>query len=206
MPNPFVGNQHAAAYVDFYASRDMENAAVDRLYQQGMRHHQLTLKHATAAWKPAQPSVVRSAAEIEAYATKLCDEELKNRRSSLNELEQQMYPLHQRQLTHDAMQQHIQHMYADQMTIKQRRAQRRGAMQKPPPVANDVVKSDSPWKLALRSPPRDDWKPYFSPNPSRKRSIVEQTDYFKKLARPLRVWPKVEASDMGFSVYTRYKK
>lgn len=149
MPNPYVDNERAAAFLEYYASDRMVKRSVDRLYTSGMQQRRLSRLRATLEAYPPQPRTLRTRAEIDAYLQQRVDGELLRRRQRVAELERVLYPERapesQPVLTPEELDIHLQKVYAGPL----RRRKMREAE-----IERVFGKSRDPNSLALVVPPR----------------------------------------------------
>lgn len=226
MPNPYIGNDDAAEYVDYYASSSMERDAVQRLYEEGCQRHREKLRKVEAELYPTRAPVVRSKPQIDAFlerVKKLNDK----KRLSLIQRENEIYGQPTIHMDPARLQGHVKHMYDDQIRKIQRRsheaAEIRGDRPIPPAAAKEKEffrERESLWRPVATSPKRMDGKAtliYDSPRrravsaagaPSKRSLSAEerqrQAHYFSKLSKPLRVHPKVPLQPKdGFNLYVR---
>ncbi|ORC92815.1 uncharacterized protein TM35_000021410 [Trypanosoma theileri] len=122
MPNPYLGNDDAARYVEYYASPRMQRDSVRRLYNTGMERRRESLRRAEEALYPTRPTTYRSQKHIEDYVNEMVYAEMFRRQKKLAELEWDLYkPSPTRYLTGRELEVHVQHMYDQQIRRKQRR-------------------------------------------------------------------------------------
>ena len=129
MPNPNVGNDEAAMYLAYYASKDMEREAVNRLYSASLQKKQSALLRAEAELYPSQPPVVRTQKQVQEYVEQVVKTDLMKRQQHLLEIERQVYhdprTLDPAPLTPTRLKQHVKHMYQDQVQRFRRAEQNR---------------------------------------------------------------------------------
>ncbi|KEG08438.1 hypothetical protein DQ04_07181000 [Trypanosoma grayi] len=126
MPNPYLGNDDAARYVGYYASSRMQKESVRRLYEDGIQRQQESQRRAEEAVYPSQPRTYRSQKEIDAYVNEMVYAEVFRRQKKLAELELDLYrPPPTRYLTEQDMEQHVRHMYDQQLRRRERRERER---------------------------------------------------------------------------------
>lgn len=130
MPNPYAGNEEAAAYVEYYASPRMLQESVHRLYHGGIEHKKAVEARLERELYPPVPTPRRSQANIEAYLRTRVEGELLRRQYHRVALQRELTPesmVRTRNMTPAEMQKHVKHMYNDQ--LKQRRNRREALLQ-----------------------------------------------------------------------------
>lgn len=146
MPNPDAGNERAAAYVDYYASPQMVNNAVNRLYYGGVERKKRAEAIATEKVYPPTPSARRSKAQLDAYLHNSVQGELLRRQQHRAALQQELYPEIEsppRTLTPREMERHVEHVYSVPVIVRRaREAEMRrifGADKDPKTVKRETV-------------------------------------------------------------------
>lgn len=222
MPNPFVGNDDAADYLDYYASSSMERDAVHRLYADGCKRHREARQRAEAQLYPSRPPVVRTQEQVDEFLKRVKDAAERKQRKQLA-LEQQLYgPPPTAHLDPARLEKHVQHMYDEQMKrMRRHRAAAAEIRGDRPPSQRELQerevnsKRESQWKPVATSPRRQDGKATLVYDSPRRRSASaaekriltseerdEKARYFEKLSKPLRVYPKVpRTAKDGFNIY-----
>ncbi|KAH9577669.1 hypothetical protein LSM04_004705 [Trypanosoma melophagium] len=126
MPNPYLGNDEAARYVEYFASPRMQRDSVKRLYNTGMERRRESQRRAEEALYPTRPTTYRSQKHIEDYVNEMVYAEMFRRQKKLAELEWDLYkPSPTRYMTGRELELHVQHMYDQQMRRRQRRERER---------------------------------------------------------------------------------
>ncbi|KPI83189.1 hypothetical protein ABL78_7789 [Leptomonas seymouri] len=146
MPNPNAGNERAAAYVDYYASPQMVNSSVNRLYYGGVERKKRAEAIATEKVYPKTPSARRSKAQLENYLQNSVQGELLRRQQHRAVLQQELYPdfeAPQRVLKPKEMERHVEHVYNVPIIVRRaREAEMRrifGADKDPKEVKKETV-------------------------------------------------------------------
>ncbi|KAG5476532.1 hypothetical protein LSCM1_04246 [Leishmania martiniquensis] len=124
MPNPYSGNEKAAAYVNYYASPRMVNNSVNRLYYGGVERKKQAEARAMEEAYPPTPSARRSPAQLEAYLHNCVQGELLRRQQHRAALQQELYPDVEetpRYLSRKEMAHHIHHMYDEALKVRRAR-------------------------------------------------------------------------------------
>ncbi|CCW65018.1 unnamed protein product [Phytomonas sp. EM1] len=130
MPNPYLNNDKAARFVDYYASADMLKESVNRLYYGGIAWKKATEDQAEQMAYPPEPVVFRTQAEIDAYLQQRVYHEQLRRQQRRTALQRELYPeprVHGRVLSEKELQQHIKHVYNDpirRQKLRQREIER----------------------------------------------------------------------------------
>lgn len=91
MPNPFVGNDEAAAYLVRLGTPAAIAASVTRLHSDGVQRRREAVRRIEAEVYPPQQPPLRSSAEIAAHAQQMASEETTRRRQRLAEAERAVY-------------------------------------------------------------------------------------------------------------------
>lgn len=126
MPNPYVNNDKAAAFVQHYASDGMVASSVNRLYRGGIaRQQQARIKAEQEAYPERyQPPLRRTQAEIEHYLQSRVETELLRRqqhRAALQrELSSETVPP-PRYIEKRALQRQVKRLYTDSMRRRRMR-------------------------------------------------------------------------------------
>ncbi|KPA74104.1 hypothetical protein ABB37_09394 [Leptomonas pyrrhocoris] len=124
MPNPDPGNERAAAYVDYYASPQMVNNSVNRLYYGGVERKKRAEAVATEKVYPKTPSTRRSKAQLENYLRNSVQGELLRRQQHRAALQQALHPdleLPPRTMTPKEMERHVEHVYNVPLIVRRAR-------------------------------------------------------------------------------------
>ncbi|KAG5499683.1 hypothetical protein JIQ42_05159 [Leishmania sp. Namibia] len=124
MPNPYSGNEKAAAFVNYYASPRMVNSSVNRLYYGGVERKKQAEARAMEEAYPPTTSARRSHAQLEAYLQNCVQGELLRRQQHRAALQQELYPAIEeapRYLSRKEMAHHIHHMYDEALKVRRAR-------------------------------------------------------------------------------------
>ncbi|CUG40397.1 Hypothetical protein, putative [Bodo saltans] len=234
MPNPFVGNDDAADYLEYYASSSMERDAVHRLHNDGCQRQREARQRIEAQVYPSRPPVVRTQDQVNAFLART-KEAADRKQRKLLALDREVYGVKAAATIHldpARLQTHVKHMYDEQMKKMKRRlaqaAEIRGDRLPSPRELEErevYMARESKWRPVAHSPKRQDGKETLLYDSPRRRSISagggsasggrlaaplskEERDakerYFKKLAKPLKVHPKVPLTPRdGFNVYAK---
>ena len=203
MPNPFTGNEQAAEYLLRLSSGSMERACVERLYHDGVNNRRTAVLKAEAEMYPQQPTVRRSAEEVDAYLNKIKEFSARRQRN-LIELDQQLYRQPVRHMDPLASKAHVKHMHDDQVRrFARHRAERLAqyGIKEEKAVPSALRDRESGWRPVATSPQRDDGRRtlgHLSPNRVKRSSSAatrtkeQQENYLRRLSKPLRRSEKVE--------------
>ncbi|AIN99341.1 hypothetical protein LPMP_262280 [Leishmania panamensis] len=126
MPNPYSGNEKAAAFVNYYASPHMVSSSVNRLYYGGVERKKRAEARAMKEAYPPTPSARRSPAQLEAYLHNCVQGELLRRQQHRAALQQELYPDTEetpRYLSSKEMTHHIHHVYDEPLKVRRARAE-----------------------------------------------------------------------------------
>lgn len=218
MPNPFVGNEDAAGYLDYFASSSMERDSVKRLYDEGIHRKREALRKVEADVYPKQQTPVLSNEALTDYLRRV-KEAADRRQRKLVTLEQQLYGHPTPLLGKKELNQHVKHMYDDQVRRRQKRlealeSQRANSAKKsvPQKLAEWEVnrEREAKWRPVATSPRREDGKRtmvYESPKRASSarpvhRDPAESQARLNHLSKPLRVFPKCDVKPKdGFNIY-----
>jgi hypothetical protein len=231
MPNPYVGNDDAAEYLEYYASSSMERDAVHRLHNDGCQRQREARQRIEAQIYPSRPPVVRTQDQLNAFLHR--NKEAADRKQrKLLALDRELYGAKAAAAIHldpARLEHHVKHMYDEQMRKMKRRlaAQAEIRGDRPPSPRELEVKElysarEAKWRPVAHSPKRQDGKDTLLYDSPRRRSISagggsgrgssaaplskEEREakerYFKKMAKPIRVHEKVPVPPRdGFNVY-----
>lgn len=146
MPKSDVKNERAAAYVDYYASPQMVNNSVNRLYYGGVERKKRAEAIATAKAYPSTPSARRTPAQLENYLHNNVQGELLRRQQHRAALQQELYPDLEpppRTMSAEEMERHVEHVYNVPLIVRRaREAEMRrifGADKDPKTVRKETV-------------------------------------------------------------------
>ncbi|KAG8340923.1 hypothetical protein ERJ75_000245900 [Trypanosoma vivax] len=126
MPNPYIGNDEAARFVEYFASLRMLRDSVYRLHTVGQLHQVESRRRARAAIIEYSfpPRILRSQREIDGHVNKMVHEEMLRRQKKLSELAWEIYhPARRRCMSKAELQTHVHHMYEEQMRLREQRRQ-----------------------------------------------------------------------------------
>lgn len=124
MPRPEAREERAAAYVDYYASPQMVNNSVNRLYYGGVERKKRAEAIATAKVYPPTPSARRSKAQLATYLHNSVQGELLRRQQHRAALQQELYPDLEsppRTMTAKEMERHVEHVYSVPLIVRRAR-------------------------------------------------------------------------------------
>lgn len=222
MPNPFVGNDDAADYLDYYASSSMERDAVQRLHDKGCQRLREARQRVEAQVYPSRPPVIRTQSEVNAFLAR--NKEAADRKQrNLLALDREIYGGRTSSTHMDParLEGHVKHMYDEQMKRMRRRLAENALIRGDKPLSPRLAQEkelnaerESKWRPVATSPRRQDGKATLLYDSPRRRSVSaggpatiggsarstsltrEEREakerYFKKMSKPLKVHPKVE--------------
>ncbi|KAG5502011.1 hypothetical protein JKF63_04282 [Porcisia hertigi] len=124
MPDPYNGNEKAAAFVNYYASARMVNSSVNRLYYGGVERKKRAEARAAEKAYPPTLSPRRTRAQMEEYLSNCVQGELLRRQQHRAALQQELYPDAKetpRYLSRKEMSHHIHHMYDEPLKVRRAR-------------------------------------------------------------------------------------
>lgn len=118
MPDPFTNNDKAAAYAYYYASPQMVETTVNRLYHGGVRHQHLARARVEHEMYPPIRAAQRTPAQIEAYLQQRVHTELLRRQQHRAVLQRELYPAAyeehgagRHRLTKEELRRHLEQVY-----------------------------------------------------------------------------------------------
>lgn len=194
MPNPYANNGRAAAFVDYYASDQMVQSSVDRLYHGGVARQQRARAAAEREAYPErfQPPVRRSQEEIDDYLQGHVGGELLRRQQRRVALQQAYSPTAvggsdgpppPRLLAAPALEQQVRRLYTDSLRRRQMREHETRKIFGADRTEAELVygrRHCDPHALAERRERESGWRPVSPsvPYEDNRLSLSSQYDYY----------------------------